>query len=114
MKDLAVGSVTSAEQEAFVNTFNNTVPNIGNANSLVNYGAWGAGASVSPLSYYKTTQGEGGIRSPFVIKLPNTGNQTETEIVNAFVQVNDMTPTFLEYAECSLQAQYTRVILFIQ
>ena len=98
MKDLAVGSVTSAEQEAFVNTFNNTVPNIGNANSLVNYGAWGTGASVSPLSYYKTTQGEGGIRSPFVIKLPNTGNQTETEIVNAFVQVNDMTPTFLEYA----------------
>ena len=98
MKDLALGSVTSAEAEAFVNTFNNTVPNIGNANSLVNYGAWGAMPSVSPLSYFKSTQGEGGIRSPFVIKLPNAGNQTKPDIVSAFVQVNDMTPTFLEYA----------------
>lgn len=98
MKDLALGSVTSAEAEAFVNKFNNTVPNIGNANSLVNYGAWGAMPSVSPLSYYKSTQGEGGIRSPFVVKLPNAGNQTKTEVVDAFVHVNDMTPTFLEYA----------------
>jgi arylsulfatase A-like enzyme len=98
MKDLALGSVTSAEAEAFVNKFNNTVPNIGNANSLVNYGAWGAMPSVSPLSYYKSTQGEGGIRSPFVIKLPNAGNQTKPEIVDAFVHVNDMTPTFLDYA----------------
>ena len=48
MKDLALGSVTSAEAEAFVNKFNNTVPNIGTANSLVNYGAWGAMPSVSP------------------------------------------------------------------
>jgi arylsulfatase A-like enzyme len=54
--------------------------------------------SVSPLSYFKSTQGEGGIRSPFVIKLPNGRNQTMTEIVNALVQLNDMTPTFLEYA----------------
>ena len=98
MKDLALGSVTSAEAEAFVNKFNNTVPNIGNANSLVNYGAWGAMPSVSPLSYYKSTQGEGGIRSPFVVKLPNAGNQTKTDVVDAFVHVNDMTPTFLEYA----------------
>jgi arylsulfatase A-like enzyme len=98
MKNLALGHVTTAEAEAFVSTFNNTVSNIGNANSLVNYGAWGTMSSVSPLSYFKSTQGEGGIRSPFVIKLPNAGNQTKTEIVNAFVQVNDMTPTFLEYA----------------
>jgi arylsulfatase A-like enzyme len=98
MKNLALGHVTTAEAEAFVNKFNNTVSNIGNANSLVNYGAWGTMPSVSPLSYYKSTQGEGGIRSPFVIKLPHAGNQTKTEIVDAFVHVNDMTPTFLEYA----------------
>jgi arylsulfatase A-like enzyme len=98
MKSLALGTVTAAEAEAFVNTFNNTVSNIGNANSLVNYGAWGSMPSVSPFSYYKTSQGEGGIRAPFVIKLPDNGNQTNTEIVNAFVHVNDMTPTFLEFA----------------
>ena len=98
MKNLALGHATIAEQEAFANTFNNTVSNIGNANSLVNYAPWGTMPSVSPLSYFKTTQGEGGMRAPFVVKLPNAGNQTKTEIVNAFVQVNDMTPTILEYA----------------
>jgi arylsulfatase A-like enzyme len=102
MKNLALGHVTTAEAEAFVNKFNNSVSNIGNANSLVNYGAWGTMLSVSPFSYYKSTQGEGGIRSPFVIKLPNAGNQTKTQIVDAFVHVNDMTPTFLEYAGVQL------------
>ena len=67
-----------------------------------------------PLSYYKSTQGEGGIRSPFVIKLPNAGNQTKTEIVDAFVHVNDMTPTFLEYAEYNPLVQHTKVIVFMQ
>jgi arylsulfatase len=96
MKDLATVGVEEANK--FFNTFNNSAANIGNADSLVNYGAWGAGASVSPLSYFKTTQGEGGVRPPFVMKLPSTTNQSEKGIVNAFVHVNDITPTFLDYA----------------
>jgi arylsulfatase A-like enzyme len=44
------------------------------------------------------TQGQGRVRPPFVMKLPGTGNQTKPDIVNAFVHVNDMTPTFLDYA----------------
>jgi arylsulfatase A-like enzyme len=97
MKNLA--SVGVEEANKFFNSFNNTVANIGNANSLVNYGAWGTGAAVSPFSYFKTTQGEGGVRPPLVMKLPGTSsNQTKPDIVNAFVQVNDMTPTFLDYA----------------
>ena len=114
MKDLALGSVTSAEAEAFVNKFNNTVPNIGNANSLVNYGAWGAMPSVSPLSYYKSTQGEGGIRSPFVIKLTNAGNQTKTKIVDAFMHVNGWPPTFLEFQKYNPLVRHTKVIVFMQ
>ena len=86
------------ELNKFIAEFNNTVPNIGNANSLVNYGAWGAVAAVSPFSYFKTTQGEGGVRPPVVMKLPGSSNQTKPDIVSAFVQVNDMTPTFLDYA----------------
>lgn len=101
MRNMAATGATIEEANKFYDGFNNTVPNIGNANSLVNYGAWGAIAAVSPFSYYKTTQGEGGIRPPFVIKLPGNSNQTKTEIVNAFVHVNDMTPTFLEYAGVS-------------
>jgi arylsulfatase A-like enzyme len=98
MKNLAATGVSIEDANKFYAGFNNTVSNIGNANSLVNYGAWGTMSSVSPFSYYKTSQGEGGIRAPFVIKLPSAGNQTNTEIVNAFVHVNDMTPTFLEFA----------------
>jgi arylsulfatase A-like enzyme len=97
MKNLATVGVEEANK--FFNSFNNTVANIGNANSLVNYGAWGTGAAVSPFSYFKTTQGEGGVRPPLVMKLPGTSsNQTKPDIVNAFVYVNDMTPTFLDYA----------------
>jgi len=96
MKNLATVGVEEANK--FFNSFNNSAANIGNADSLVNYGAWGAGASVSPFSYFKTTQGEGGVRPPLVMKLPGAANQSDTEIVNAFVQVNDMTPTFLDYA----------------
>lgn len=96
MKNLATVGV--AEANKFFNSFNNSVANIGNANSLVNYGAWGAVAAVSPFSYFKTTQGEGGVRPPLVMKLPGASNQTKPDIVSAFVQVNDMTPTFLDYA----------------
>jgi arylsulfatase A-like enzyme len=96
MKNLGTGEVEEANK--FFNSFNNSLANVGNADSLVNYGAWGAGAAVSPFSYFKTTQGEGGVRSPLVMKLPGASNQTQPEIVNAFVHVNDMTPTFLDYA----------------
>ena len=96
MKDLATVGVEEANK--FFNTFNNSDANIGNADSLVNYGAWGAGAAVSPFSYFKTTQGEGGVRPPLVIKTPGTSNQTTPEIISAFVHVNDMTPTMMEYA----------------
>ena len=93
-----LSSLPVEESNKFFKSYNNTVANIGNANSLVNYGAWGAGAAVSPFSYFKTTQGEGGVRPPLVIKSPGTSNQTEPVIVSAFVHVNDMTPTMLEYA----------------
>ena len=96
MKDLATVGVEEANK--FFNTFNNSDANIGNADSLVNYGAWGAGAAVSPFSYFKTTQGEGGVRPPLVIKTPGTSNQTAPKIIAAFVHVNDMTPTMMEYA----------------
>ena len=83
MENLA--TVGTDEANKFFSSFNNTPANVGNANSLVNYGAWGTGAAVSPFSYFKTTQGEGGVRPPFVMKLPGSNvSQTEPDIVNAF------------------------------
>jgi arylsulfatase A-like enzyme len=96
MRNLATVEVEEANK--FFDTFNNTVPNIGNADSLVNYADWGAGAAVSPFSYFKTTQGEGGVRPPLVIKAPGTSNQTAPDIIDAFAHVNDITPTMVEYA----------------
>ena len=98
MKDVALTGVTKEEAKAFNAQYNNSAANVGNSNSLVNYGAWGAGKAASPLSYFKASQGEGGVRTAFVIKLPNASNQSQTEIVKAFVHVNDMTPALLEYA----------------
>jgi len=101
MKGLASTGVSPEQSKAFYDRFNNSLANLGNANSLINYAAWGAVSSVSPLSWFKATQGEGGIRVPFVIKLPrlsNNNQSSKTDIVNGFVRVNDMTPTFLDYA----------------
>ncbi|HEY7109114.1 MAG TPA: arylsulfatase [Nitrososphaeraceae archaeon] len=98
METFAGQAATKEETEKFLAGFNNSVENIGNADSLVNYGAGGSISSVSPLSYFKQSQGEGGLRSPFVLKLPNANTKSSPEIIKAYVNVRDITPTLLEYA----------------
>ena len=91
----------------YLKTVNNTLSNIGNKSSVVNYGAWGSSPVISPLSGYKTTEYEGGTRVPFVIKEPKAfsseGDSNKSSIANpklfkAFAFVNDITPTILDYA----------------
>ena len=104
MKNAATSGATIEQTQQFFNKFNNTITNIGNPDSLVNYGPWGTAPSVSPFSYFKTTQGEGGTRPPFVIKEPisvSSNNTQKENIVDSFVHVNDITPTILEYAKVS-------------
>jgi arylsulfatase len=103
MADFVTIGANPKEQQAFVNSYNNSLANIGNGNSLVSFGPWGEAQDVSPLSGYKTTQSEGGIRAPFVIKLPGkesaiNKSSAGPDIVQTFTHVIDMTPTFLEYA----------------
>jgi arylsulfatase len=103
LSDFITGGTNPKEQQAFVSTFNNTLPNLGNKNSLVGFGSWGEAQDVSPLSGYKASQFEGGIRVPFVVKLPRNESVTNKtsigpEIIRAFTHVIDMTPTLLEYA----------------
>lgn len=96
--NIFAGQAATKEQTLkFLAGFNNSVPNVGNSNSLVNYGAWGSISSVSPLSYFKLSQGEGGIRSPFIIKLPNAEVKSSPDILRAYVNVRDITPTLLDY-----------------
>ena len=106
MADFATVGVNPSDQRNFVSKFNNSINNLGNSDSVVGFGPWGEAQSVSPLSGYKTTQAEGGIRAPFVVKLPGNESLSNTskspEIVRAFTHVRDMTPTFLEYAGIKL------------
>ena len=78
--------------------FNETFDAIGGKDSYWGYGWQGAVMSNTPYSGVKSTMFNGGIKPPFVIKEPNATNTPELDIVNEFVHVSDMTPTFLEYS----------------
>jgi arylsulfatase len=91
--------------ESFVKGVNNTLPNLGNGTSIINYAAWGTAPSASPFSAYKTTEYEAGTRVPFIVKEPAApssssagSNMSNPKIIKAFAYVTDLTPTFLEYA----------------
>lgn len=99
----------------FVKGVNNTLSNLGNGTSFINYAAWGASPSASPLSGYKTTEYEAGTRVPFIVKEPRLGssapgaapspNMTNSKIIKAFAYVNDIPPTILQYA--GVQSAYS-------
>ncbi len=101
---LVSNAVDHKEFPAWLNNLNNTLSNLGNSTSSVNYGAWGSYVSVAPLSGYKTSEYEGGIRPPFIIKPPSTMTSSSTttaatnHIIRSFAFVTDITPTILEYA----------------
>ena len=78
--------------------FNESFDAIGGKDSYWGYGWQGAVMSNTPYSGVKSTMFNGGIKPPFVIKEPNATNTTELDIVNEFVHVSDMTPTFLDYS----------------
>lgn len=93
---------SASAMESFVNAVNNTVPNLGNGSSVINYGAWGASPSAAPFSGYKTTEYESGTRVPFIVKNPSasaqSSNMSNGNVIKAFAFVQDITPTILEYA----------------
>ena len=95
-------TTASPNMANFVAQVNNTLPNLGNGTSVINYAAWGAESSASPLSGYKVTEYEGGTRVPFIVKEPGTstsGSDTSSsQIIRAFAYAEDITPTILAYA----------------
>jgi arylsulfatase len=112
-------SVDHKALPSWFKSLNNTLPNLGNSTSSINYGAWGSYLSVAPLSGFKTSVYEGGTRPPFIIKEPSTAttpatvssasNATNTttttttppNIIKSFVFVTDITPTILDFAKVS-------------
>jgi arylsulfatase A-like enzyme len=83
MDKFASAGATPKEAKAFLSKYNNTFANLGSSSSFFNYGAWGSSASVSPLSYFKSTMGEGGTRIPFVIKLPQQAHSSLSSSISS-------------------------------
>jgi arylsulfatase len=104
MLSLKFSSANAAQMENFTNHVNNTLPNLGNGSSIINYAAWGTATSDAPLSGFKTSEYEGGTRVPFIFKEPvgissaSSSDDVNPEVVKTFAYVNDLAPTFLEYA----------------
>ena len=72
----------------------NSIENLGNANSMIGYGPGWSDVSNTPFRDFKGFVSEGGIHVPFILKLPNHSTGSKT---NAFASVLDLTPTFLDY-----------------
>jgi arylsulfatase len=116
---LKFSSANEAAMGNYLKMVNNSLLNLGNVSSIVNYAAWGSGIGVSPLSGFKVSEYEGGTRVPFIVKAPagaavsssssssataagnNTTNSSSATIpktVKAFAHVDDVAPTILDYA----------------
>jgi arylsulfatase len=77
----------------WIAAFDNSLENIGHKGSFVGLGLGWAQASAGPLSYFKLTSGEGGVRTPMIISGPGI---VHGKINSAFSYVTDIMPTLLE------------------
>ncbi|MEQ1726414.1 MAG: arylsulfatase [Sphingopyxis sp.] len=73
-----------------------TTDNIGRRNSFASIGPSWASAAVSPLSGYKFSATEGGLRVPLIIAWPGNGAVRRGAIVPAMAHVTDIAPTIIE------------------
>jgi arylsulfatase A-like enzyme len=98
-------SENAAAIEAYLKMVNNTLSNLGNVSSIINYAAWGSYSGIGPLSGFKVSEYEGGTRVPFIVKEPgvssssvSTNSSAIPKLIKAFAYVDDVTPTILDYA----------------
>ncbi|VUC32434.1 unnamed protein product [Clonostachys rosea] len=77
--------------------YDNSLENIGRANSYCWYGPLWSQAGTAPCRLHKWFSTEGGIRVPFILSKPGLARSTGA-IVDPFCTVMDIGPTFLELA----------------
>lgn len=77
--------------------YDNSIENIGNANSFTWYGPRWACAATAPSKGFKTMVTEGGIRCPCIVRYPNFA-LSQGKVTHDFTTVMDVLPTVLEMA----------------
>jgi arylsulfatase len=84
--------------------YNNSFENMGKASSFVSYGPQWAQAGAAPFKLFKYYATEGGIVTPLII----SGKHVERKrgVENAFINVMDLAPTFLELADIKYPDHY--------
>jgi arylsulfatase len=85
------------QTEEYLNSFDNSLENRGLRNSYIETGPGWAQASMAPSRMFKGFTAEGGIRAPFLVKLPGETPNAGT-MSHSFFHVRDIMPTILEIA----------------
>ncbi len=85
------------QTEEHMSSFDNSLENRGLRNSFIDPGPGWSQASMSPSRMFKAFTAEGGIRVPFLVKLP--GEMPNAGTMNhSFFHVRDIMPTILDIA----------------
>jgi arylsulfatase len=87
----------------WLESFDNSIDNIGHPNSDYSYGIGWASAGAGPFDRFKMTVAEGGIRSPLIVAGPGVDGG---RIATAFSYVTDIMPTILEMAGVEHPAEF--------
>ena len=84
--------------------YNNSYENMGKPSSFVSYGPQWAQAGAAPFKLFKAYSTEGGITTPLII----AGKYVKRKpgLQNAFINVMDLAPSFLELAHLSYPKMY--------
>ncbi len=96
-------------KEQIARDFDNSLENMGAANSFVSLGQSWAEVCNTPYSFFKQTTMEGGICTPLVV----AGGGTESGVmdVHNMLHMSDILPTILEVTGCERPTQYKGVDL---
>jgi arylsulfatase A-like enzyme len=84
--------------------YDNSYENMGKANSFVSYGPQWAQAGAAPFKLFKEYPTEGGTNTPLIIC--GNGVKRTAGIQQAFINVMDLAPSFLEMAGLSYPETY--------
>ena len=93
----ALPTAYPGQTDEYLSSFDNSLENRGLRNSFIETGPGWAQASMSPSRMFKGFTAEGGIRSPFLVKLPGEMENSGT-MNHSFFHVRDVMPTILDLA----------------